>query len=37
MIRAKNEEQNIDKLIEYVKSLDLKIETKFDVRKADLL
>ncbi len=32
-----NEGQNINKLIEYVKSLGLKIGIKFDVRKADLL
>ncbi len=35
--KKENEEQNIDKLIEYVKSLNLKIGTKFDVKKADLL
>lgn len=34
---VENEEQNIEKLIEFVKTLNLKIGTKFDIRKADLL
>ena len=34
---VENAEQSVEKLIEYVKSLNLKIGTKFDIRKADLL
>lgn len=33
----KNADQNIEKLINFVKSLNLNIGTKFDIRKADLL
>lgn len=35
--KDKNIEQNIEKMIEFVKTLNLKIGTKFDIRKADLL
>ena len=35
--KVENEEQNIEQLIEFMKSLNLKIGTKFDIRKADLL
>ena len=33
----KNVEQSLEKLINFVKSFDLNIGTKFDIRKADLL
>lgn len=35
--KIENAEQNIKKLIEFVKTLNLKIGKKFDIRKADLL
>lgn len=35
--KIENAEQNIEQLIEFVKTLNLKIGTKFDIRKADLL
>lgn len=35
--QAENEEQDIQKLIEFVNTLGLNIETKFDIRKAELL
>ena len=35
--KVENAEQNIEQLIEFVKTLNLKIGTNFDIRKADLL
>ncbi len=35
--KVENAEQNIEQLIEFVKTLNLKIGTKFDIRKVDLL
>ena len=35
--KVENAEQNIEQLIEFVKTLNLKIGTKFDIRKANLL
>mgnify|MGYP007027244506 FL=1 len=35
--RIENAEQNIENLIEFIKTLNLKIGKKFDIRKADLL
>ena len=35
--KIENAEQNVEQLIEFVKTLNLKIGTKFDIRKADLL
>ena len=35
--KIENAEQNIEQLIEFVKTLNLKIGTKFDIRKANLL
>lgn len=35
--KDQNNEQNIEKMIEFVKTLNLKIGAKFDIRKADLL
>ena len=35
--KDQNSEQNIEKMIEFVKTLNLKVGTKFDIRKADLL